>query len=375
IIGEEKIFEVCGNPMSPSYTLPKILWYKKHRPEVYAKTHKIMQSNGFIAQRLTGRFTQDVSQGYGLQCFDLRMGRFDEALCAEFGIDFKLLPELFPCGEIIGRVSGEAERACGLKKGTPVVAGGLDAACGTLGAGVSRETETQLQGGQAGGMSICVENYASSKKLITSFHVIPGRWLVQGGTVGGGGALKWFREHFACGASFDELTAEAATAPPGCGGLVFLPYMAGERSPIWDPDAKGIFYGLDYSKTRAHMIRAVLEGVAFSLRHNMEAAEAAGARAGELNAMGGASNSPLWMQIKSDVLGRRIQTRASDAATTLGAALLAGVAAKAYGSFYEAVAEAVRPGRVFEPNTKNFDAYEKNYRVYRGLYERLKGAF
>jgi xylulokinase len=247
----------------------------------------------------------------------------------------------------------------------------LDAACGTLGAGVTGEGQTQVQGGQAGGMSICVESCRTSPVLINGFHVIPDRWLVQGGTVGGGGILKWFKEQMAAGESFDGLTREASLTNPGSDGLVFLPYMAGERSPIWDKDAKGVFYGLDYTKTRGHIIRAMLEGVAFSLRHNMEAAGEAGVFARELRAMGGAANSDVWMQIKADVLEKPLLVPGSDTATTLGAAMLAGVAAGVYGGFNEAVSRTVKVKKTYAPNPETYDIYNKSYRLYRDLYERL----
>ena len=373
-VGNERIFKFCGNPVKPNYTFPKILWYKKHERELYDKTDKILQSNGFIAFRLTGEVSQDLSQGYGHFCFDMEKGVFDLDFCREMGVKPSLLPEIFPCSHIIGRTTREAASLCGLAEGVPVVAGGLDAACGTLGAGVIEAGETQEQGGQAGGMSICTDRCVTDPRLITSFHVTPGRWLLQGGTVGGGGVCKWMRGSL-CGSEtgFGEMDEMAEKIPPGCEGLVFLPYMAGERSPVWDPYAKGVYYGLDYSKTKAHMIRAGLEGVAFSLRHNLETAGETGVAVTELRAMGGSANSLLWTQIKSDVTGKRITVPSSDTATTLGAALLAGVAVGAYAGFKEAVERTVSVVRTHEPNRENSGIYGETYDTYLSLYERLKG--
>jgi len=371
-IGSARIFDVSGNPFQPTYTTPKILWLKRHMPDVYAKTAYILQSNSFIVYRLTGAVCQDLSQAYGLHCFNLRSGEYDLALCEEMGIKPSLLPEIVQCHQIVGKVTKEASMACGLVEGTPVVAGGLDAACGTLGAGVIHSGQTQVQGGQAGGMSIATNQYKMSPVMINGFHVVPDLWLVQGGTVGGGGALRWFREQFGKGESFDQLTALAETIEPGTDGLVFLPYMAGERSPIWDKNAKGVFYGLDYSKTKAHFVRAVLEGVAFSLRHNLEAAAEAGTHAKEMQAMGGAANSPLWMQIKADVTGKPISVSSSDTATTLGAAILAGVATGMYDNFQEATSETVSIKRRYEPDKNNAAIYNERYTMYRKLYQQLK---
>ena len=374
-LGEDTVFDIAGNDFLPSYTAPKILWFQEEQPELFAKTSKFLQSNSYIAYKLTGVLSQDISQLYGLQFFSLHSMQYDASLAAELGISPALIPDIYPCDQIIGHVTKEAALLTGLTEGTPVVAGGLDAACGTLGAGVCRPGETQEQGGTAGGMSICTDSAFAHKKLILSPHVVPGLFLLQGGTVGGGGALKWFRQELGNGMSFDELTAEAAKVPAGSEGLVFLPYMAGERSPIWDPDAKGVFYGLDYSKTRGHMIRAVLEGVAFALEHNLRAAAEAGAEVGVLNAMGGSSNSALWMQIKADVTGKTIQVPASDTAATLGAAILAGVGCGLYSSCQDAVDKTIAIRKIYKPDPTNHSVYQHGFELYLELYKDLKNTF
>ena len=381
-IGEEEIFKVAGNSLQPSYTTAKILWYKENMPEMYSKIDKILQSNSFIIYRLTGVCSQDISQGYGLHCFEMKTGEWNQEMCEKLGIEFSFLPELYRCDEVVGMVTEEAARETGLLFGTPVVAGGLDAACGTLGAGVLQAGETQEQGGQAGGMSICINQYASDPRLILSFHVVPGKWLLQGGTTGGGGVMRWLDKEFgdyersiaedrnkSSMAQLDEL---ADMVKPGSDGLVFLPYMAGERSPIWDPKAKGVFYGLDFTKTKGHMIRAALEGVAYALRHNLDTAEAAGAKVEELRAMGGAANSRVWTQIKSDLTGKTIVVPFSDTATTLGAAILAGIGVGLYKSYEEAVQMTVKVTRRHEPDMEKHELYKKNYETYLALYHDLK---
>ena len=231
-------------------------------------------------------------------------------------------------------------------------------------------------------MSICLSKYRSDPRLILSYHVIPDKWLLQGGTVGGGGVMKWMEEQIGdyereiadrVGiSSLDQLNQEASKVPVGSDGLIFLPYMAGERSPIWDPDAKGVWYGLDYTKTKAHLIRSSMEGVAFSLRHNLEVAQSCGAYVSELRAMGGSANSLLWTQIKSDITGKTIVVPTSDTATTLGAVILAGVGIGMYDSFKEAVDITVKETRRHEPDSSNKDIYDRNYRQYIKLYENLK---
>ncbi len=380
--GGERLFASSGNPVQPMYTMPKVLWYKQNLPQVYARINKILQSNSFLVYRLTGVMTQDPSQGYGWNCYNMLKGSWDRELCKELGVNPDFLPDIVPCHSIVGTVTPQAAAQTGLPAGIPVAAGGLDAACGTLGVGVIHAGETQEQGGQAGGMSICTSVCNADRRLILGAHVVPGLWLLQGGTVGGGGAMNWFEKQFGAAerdlaaqsgrSSFAELDRAAGQVPPGSEGLVFLPYLAGERSPIWDPNAKGVFYGIDFSKTRAHFARSVMEGVAYSLRHNLETAESAGVEAQTLRAMGGAANSSLWMQIKADITGKRIVVPSSDTATALGAALLAGVGTGMYPSFEAAVKATVKTKCEYMPDSAAKDVYDRGYAVYRKLYENLK---
>lgn len=381
-IGADEIFAISGNSLQPSYTTGKILWYQRHMPEVYEKIDKVLQSNSYIAYCLTGVMSQDVSQGYGLHCFNMHTGTWDEDMCEKLGINPDFLPPIYACHEVVGTITEKAAKETGLCVGTPVVAGGLDAACGTLGAGVLHAGETQEQGGQAGGMSICLDEYKADPRLILGFHVIPDLWLLQGGTTGGGGVMRWLEKEFAdyereegkkLGKSSLELFNEIAEqVNPGSDGVVFLPYMMGERSPIWNPNAKGVFYGLDFSKTKGHFVRAAMEGVALSLKHNLEVAEQAGAKVEVLRAMGGSANSILWTQIKSDITGKPIVVPASDTATTLGAAILAGVGVGVYPDFETAIQKTVQNRRYHVPNETHMSVYDSNYETYLKLYENLK---
>ena len=289
-------------------------------------------------------------------------------MCQKLGIPMEFLPDIVNCDTVVGTVTAKATQESGLCEGIPVVAGGLDVACGTLGAGVIHPGETQEQGGQAGGMSICMDTYKADPRLILGYHVVPGQWLLQGGTTGGGGVMRWFEREFGdferaeekkTGvSSLQQLNEIAQKVAPGCDGVVFLPYMAGERSPIWNPDAKGVFYGLDFSKTKGHMVRGCMEGVALSLRHNLETSKEAGAEVEVLRAMGGSANSLLWTQIKADVTGKTIIVPSSDTATTLGAAILAGVGTGFYKDYEEAVALTVKETRRHEPDKNNKEIYD-----------------
>ena len=374
LIGEDNIFNICGNPLKPTYTTPKILWLKEHHPRVYQNTYQFLQSNSYIAYKLAGVPSQEKSQGYGLHFYNMQTGEYDTALAEQLGIDLHKFAPIFECHNVIGTVTEKAAVQTGLAAGTPVVAGGLDAACGTLGTGVIDVGQVQEQGGQAGGMSICTASPIAHKQLILSNHVVPGKWLLQGGTVGGGGVLRWFKDTFGKeGEGYDDLCTLAEESPAGSNGLVFLPYMAGERSPIWDANAKGVFYGVSFGAQRADFVRAVLEGVAFSLRHNIDTAKEAGAKVETLYAMGGAANSLVWTQIKSDITGCDIAVASSDTATTFGAAILAGVGVGLYKNFREPIEHCVYIKRKHGPDTRKKEVYDQHYQLYLNISKNLKG--
>jgi xylulokinase len=375
------ILELAGNRLSPSYTTAKVLWFARNMPEVYEKTRWFLQSSSLIVFALTGKITQDHSMGYGLHFIDVATGKPNVDMAERLGIDPDMFPSAVESTAVVGAVTVAAFHATGVPAGTPVVAGGLDAACGTLGAGVFRPGETQEQGGQAGGMSIAGSEPVSDERLILSRHVVPGSWLLQGGTVAGSASLAWLTrqvgeaerlkaEESGTGL-YEEVSRLAASAPLGSNGLVFLPYLSGERSPIWDADARGAFVGLSLGVGRAEMYRAVMEGVAFALRHNLEVAAAAGAPVTELLAVGGATKSALWMQIKADVTGTPLVVSANDNATPLGAAMIAAIGTGG-GTVEELVGSWVSRSIRYEPNPEAQARYDKLYRTYAGLYPALR---
>lgn len=381
-IGPDKILTLAGNPLQPAYTTGKIIWIKENRPDIYNQTWKFLQSNSYIAYKLTGVVSQDYSQGYGLHCFDIDHLCWDKVMAFQLGIDLDKLPDLYPSDAMIGKVTSEASALTGLEAGIPVAAGGLDSACGALGAGVYRPGDTQEQGGQSEGMSICMEKPLRDPNLILSVHVIPGLWLLQGGTSGGSGVMRWLEQELADyerhiadekhASSLDQFNESAAKIPPGSDGLIFLPYMNGERSPIWNPHAKGVWYGLDFSKTKGHLILSAMEGVAFSLKHNLDIAKAAGAEVSSLKATGGSSNSLLWTQIKSDISNLPIEVPLADASCALGAAILAGVGCGIYEDYPEAIQRTIRFTRHHEPDPDTVPVYSRNYKKYLEIYQHLE---
>ncbi|GMQ57608.1 xylulokinase [Vallitalea sediminicola] len=374
VIGEDRLISISGNPVDSAYITPKMLWLKDNKPEIFNRTYKFLQSNAYIAYKLTDEISQDYSQCYGFHYFDIKKGEWNVEIADKLGLSIDLMAPLMNSHDIVGSVTEKAAKSTGLKVGTPVVAGGLDAACCTLGAGVINEGQTQEQGGQAGGMSIALGKPIIHERLILGYHVVPDMWLLQGGTTGGGGTLNWFNREFGHvekeeadkrGSSpFVIMSEEAGKIPPGSDDIIFLPYMKGERSPLWNSKAKGVYYGLSFDKTRAHMIRSTMEGVAYALNHNLETAKEVGALVGTLSSVGGSANSSVWTQIKADVTNRTIEVPYSDHATTLGAAILAGVGVGIYKDFNEAIEKTVTIQNTYEPNQERVEIYIRNYSKY-----------
>lgn len=378
-----ELLALAGNPLSPSYSTAKAIWFQRKRPEVFARARWFLQCNSVVVLALTGVASQDHSQGYGWHFIDVATGDIDAGMAERLGIDPGRVPAAVEPSAVVGGLTAAAAAATGLRPGTPVVAGGLDAACGTLGAGVYLPGQAQEQSGQAGGMSIAMAEPVADPRLILSRHVVPGSWLLQGGTSAGAASLAWLArvigaaEAVAAGhsatAQFEEISRLAGQVPPGADGVIFLPYLSGERSPLWDPDARGAFIGLHLGIDRPQLYRAAMEGVAMALRHNLDTAAAAGVTASELRAVGGATKSPVWMQIKADVTGVPLTVGAHPNATPLGAAMLA-----ALGTGGAGVAELARTwashAASYRPDLATRERYDRLYAVYSGLYPALAGS-
>ena len=369
--GADRLVNLAANPLDAAYITPKLAWLRRHRPDVFDAARWFLTASGFLTARLTDQATCDFTQAYGFHCFDIRRERWDEGAAGELGIPLDRMPPLHAAGEVAGRVTAEAAAQTGLAEGTPVLVGGLDAAVGALGGGVTRPGQTQDQGGQAGGMGLSVRDVVVEPRLIFSHHVLSGQYLLQGGTVGGG-ALGWFRKILGQpDAAFDDLSAEAATASPGSGGLVFLPYMAGERTPLWSSTARGVFIGLSYATTRAEMLRAIMEGCAFAVYDNLRVAEATGVRVTEWLGTGGAARSPVWNQVKADVTGRPfvVARRADGGEGGHGLGLFAlTAAAVGLADDVAATVERLLPRRtVFEPDPARHAQYQDLFEVYHAV--------
>jgi xylulokinase len=299
----DALVDLAANRLDAAYLTPKVAWLAAHRPDAFDAARWLLTASGWLVAKLTGEVTCDLTQAYGLHCFDIRQERWDEAAAASLGIPIDRLPPLHRAGHMAGGITSAAARQTGLAPGIPVLVGGLDAAMAALGGGVTRPGLTQDQGGSAGGFGMSVPEVVVEPRLIFSHHVLEGQYLLQAGTVGGG-SLGWLRDVLgATDTPPDALIAETEGVPPGANGVLFLPYLAGERTPLWSSTPRGVFAGLAYSSTRADLVRAVLEGCAFAVGDNLRLAEERGYRVSSWLGQGGASRSAVWNQIKADATG------------------------------------------------------------------------
>jgi len=374
-----RLVDLVANPLDAAYITPKLAWLRRHRPDAFAAARWFLTASGFLVARLTGEPTCDLTQAYGFHCFDIRGEAWDPWAAALLGIPLDRLPPLGRAGEVAGGVTAASAAATGLAAGTPVLVGGLDAAVGALGGGVTRPGQTQDQGGQAGGMGMSVGAVVVEPRLIFSHHVLAGQYLLQSGTVGGG-TLGWFREILGRPElPFEALGEEAATAAPGSGGLVFLPYMAGERTPLWSSTARGVFFGLSYATTRAEIVRSIMEGCAFAVCDNLRVAESTGVTVTEWLGTGGAARSATWNQVKADVTGRPfvVARRAGGGEGGHGLGLFALGAREAglAGDPAETVERMLPERRVYEPDPARHARYAELFEVYLGLSRGLLPTF
>ncbi|MDI7247220.1 MAG: xylulokinase [Bacillota bacterium] len=385
--GAERLRELTCNPALTGFTAPKIVWVRDHEPDVYKKIRKVLLPKDYIRFMLTGEYATEVSDASGTLLFDVEDRRWSHDVLGALGVSEDWLPRCYESPEVTGRVTEAAARETGLAEGTPVVGGGGDQAAGAVGSGIVKPGAISVTVGTSGVVFAYMDEPAldAEGRLHTFCHAVPGKWHAMGVTLGAGGSMRWFRDALCeaevavarCAGTdpYEIITAEAAHAEPGCEGLVFLPYVAGERTPYPDPNARGVFFGLSLRHTKAHMARAVMEGVAFSLRDCLELVKALGVSIGELRVSGGGARSTLWRQIIADVFGSPLVTLEVTEGPAYGAALLAGVGAGVYRSVPEACERTIKPAGVTEPELSGVGLYEEYYGLYRDLYPRLKPEF
>jgi xylulokinase len=376
-VSAERISEITGNRVLPGNTAAtSMLWIKENEPEVYAQTACFALTNTFIYRWLTGEAAIDWTNAPYTGFLNYRTGRWEPETLRWWGIDAGLIPPVVPSTRL-ARVTAAAARITGLREGTPVAIGAIDGAAVSLAVGALEPDQVFESCGTSGMVSFSSDSPQIIPEFTNRYHVVPGRWASNGVMSTPGAALQWFRDQLylrsdaeAQGDVYEAMSREAAESPPGANGLIFLPYMMGERSPIWDPHARGVFFGLSLSTTRADLIRAILEGAAYGLRQMFEIAEERlGRRYERVISVGGGAGNRLWAQIKADVWGKAILTPHLQEGACLGAAMVGGVATGLYRDWQAAVDRAaVKDGRETHPDGALYGVYSSYYEVYAALY-------
>ena len=377
LVGAERLIQLTGNDALAGFTAPKLLWVRRHEPEEWSRVAHVLLPKDFVRLQLTGECATDVADASGTLLVDVAARTWSADVLSALSLDPALLPSLFEGPEVTGLLTRDAANATGVPVGTPVVAGGGDQAANAVGVGAVAGAVGALSLGTSGVVFVPTDRpVIESHGRVHSFcHAVPDTWHVMGVMLSAAGSLRWYRDTLAAGVEFGALVEEASTVPPGAEGLRFLPYLTGERTPHADPNARGAFVGLTVRHTRAHLTRAVLEGVAFGLRGGLELMVSAGVpRPEEFRASGGGTKSPLWRQIVADVLGVRLSTTQTAEGAAYGAAILAGVGA-GWGSTVPALASAFVQTERPATEPVSADAYEGVYASFQGLYPALAPSF
>jgi xylulokinase len=373
-----RLIPVTGNDALTGFTAPKILWVRRNEPDVYGRARLVLLPKDYVRLRLTGTPAMDKADGSGTLLFDLAARDWSREVLDALEIPREWLPPTFEGPDVTGTVTSEAAEETGLRAGTPVVAGGGDQAAGAVGVGAVKPGIVSLALGTSGVVFATTEKplVQAEGKLHAFCHALPGRWHFMGVMLSAAGSLQWHRDTLAPGTSFDTLVDEAAGAPPGSDGLLFLPYLSGERTPHPDPLARGAWVGLTLRHRRAHLTRAVLEGVAFGLKDGFLLLEQAGLGAlDQVRVSGGGAKGALWRRIVASVLGVELVTVNSTEGAAYGAALLAGVAAGTWSDVPAATTAAITVTGRTAPDAEWTAMYERLHPEYRRLYPALKPSF
>ena len=377
-LGKTKLIQLTGNDALTGFTAPKILWVREHEPEIYRRVRHILLPKDYVRYRLTDSYAMDKADGAGTLLLDLQQRTWSVEVLTALGIDPAWLPPTFEGPQITGQIAAAAAQATGLRVGTPVMAGGGDQAAQGVGVGAVQEGIIALTLGTSGVVFGAVNQpfFEPEGRLHAFCHAVPGRWHLMGVMLSAAGSLRWYRDTIAPGTNYDDLLAPAAQVPAGCEGLIFLPYLTGERTPHPDPLARGAFVGLTVRHTRPHLTRAVLEGVGFGLRDSFELMKGIGLSAiQQVRISGGGARSPLWRQILADLLGSELVTVNTTEGAAYGAALLAGVGAGIWPDVDAACAQVIQVTGSTKPNAAATAHYDAVYAQYRALYPALKPSF
>ena len=377
-VGAERLIAIAGNPALTGFQAPKILWLRNHEPDNYARLTRVLLPKDYVRLLLTGVAAADASDAAGTLLLDLRARDWSDEILQALDIPHAWLPRVVEGPDVTGGLLPGIAAHLGLPAGLPVIAGGGDNAAAAVGTGIVRTGLISSSIGTSGVLFAHADAIALDPRgrLHTFCHAVPGQYHLMAVTLAAGGSFQWFRNTLRQlglpALNYDELTALAARVPIGAEGLVFLPYLSGERTPHLDPLARGAFVGLTTRHTVAHLARAVMEGVVFSLRDGLEIMRALGLSPSEVRATGGGGRSPLWRQMQADIYGAEVATLAAEEGPAYGTALLAGVGAGAFADVGDAVERCVAVGDVTRPDPAAHERYARIYAVYRALYGNVR---
>lgn len=376
-LGKDNVLQWTANPVLTGFTLPKLLWVRDHEPRKFEAVKKILLPKDYPRFKLTGEFATDVSDASGTALFDVTHRRWSDEMVSGLGLDASILPKAYESREITGRISAEAAKETGLKEGTPVVGGAGDQAASAIGNGITETGTVSCTIGTSGVVFAYLDKpaYDPQGRVHTFCHAIPNVWHVMGVTQGAGLSLQWFRNRFAPGVEYDDLTAEATLSPAGAHGLFWLPYLMGERTPHLDANARGAWIGLTAKHQRHDLGRAILEGVCYSQKDGLRIIEELGAKPSLVRLSGGGAKSPFWHQLFADIFNKRVVTLQTQEGSAYGAALLAMIGTGEYGSASEVSKAVVKEVASKKPGKDAVSFYEKRYEIYHSLYPALREAF
>ncbi|HXF69210.1 MAG TPA: FGGY-family carbohydrate kinase [Thermoflexus sp.] len=377
-LDQELLFSRTGGYTNQQHVGPRLMWIQRHEPEVWHRTRRVMGSYDYIAYRLTGTWSLEINWAVESGLFDIHQQAWDATLLAASGLWEELFPSVHSPTDIIGVITKEAAEATGLAPGTPVVAGSADHVASALAAGLRENGDLLIKFGAAGDILYCMDCLEPHPQLYIDYHDIPGRYLLNGCMAASGSLVKWFVTQVLGepGGSevYRRLDEEAAQTPPAADGLIVLPYFLGEKTPLFDPQARGIFFGLTLSHGRGHMFRAILEAVIYGFQHHVEILKEQGYPIRRVLATDGGVRSRLWRQIAADVLGMPVESHPAHPGSALGVAFVAGMGIGLFSDWAE-IEAFTGPAFWNEPDPKAYERYQEAYRLYRDLYEALKALF
>jgi xylulokinase len=373
-IGYERLIELTCNPALPNFTVTKILWVKEHQPEIFAKIRHILCPKDYVRYRLTGEFAIDVQEASGTLLLDVTNRCWSREVAEAAGIDESWLPKVYESPEVCARISETAAGSTGLAAGTPVVAGAGDQGAGAVGMGILQPGSVSATIGTSGVVFAATAAPTKDPKgrLHTFCHAVPGRWHVMGVTQSAGLSLRWLKETFFRGLDYDALTWAAAKIAAGSEGLLWAPYLLGERTPHLDPAVRAAFAGISTVHTEAHFVRAVLEGVAYSLQDTFTLFAELEIPVSGIRLGGGGARGPLWRKIQAGVYGHAVEVLTAEEGGAFGCALMAGVGAGHWANLDEACGQAIKVAQRIEPDKSDVAAYKSGYAQWRMLYPALK---